>query len=298
MLRRVGVYGCVVVAVLTSGCATTLSTMTTADVADVGQVQASGGTGLFLNLGPFGTIIDQAIKQGKAIRDAEKNNEPYTVEEEAQQQLLTAAIAIAVMPPGQGYEVAVRTGIWDKKMDLGLRYSVNAFRLDGRYQLLEHQDPETIEPLKRKSYHLALGVGVSKYLFDSPVIDALEYVQLGDFSRWDFEVPLYASVEFGEIIRIYGAAKYLYSVTTLDARLVNYSQQATNISGLDVSLPSTVHMHFVGSTVGVMAGYKYVYAVMEVTGGYLFANPYIAGEKRQLGGPTIYPSIGLAVEFP
>lgn len=298
MVRRIGLYGCVVVAVVTSGCATTLSTMTTADVADVGQVQASGGTGLFLNLGPFGMILDQAIKQGKAIDEAKKNGEPYTVSEEAQQELLTAAIALAVMPPGQGYEFALRTGIWDKKMDLGLRYSVNALRLDGRYQLLEHQDPEHIEPLKRKSYHLAIGAGVSKYLFDSPVIDVLEYVQLGDFSRWDFEVPFYASVEFGEVLRVYGSVKYLYSVTSLDARLVNYSQQATNISGLDVSLPSKVHMHFIGSTVGVMAGYKWVYAVLEFTGGYIIANPYIAGQKRELGGPTIYPSIGLAVEYP
>ena len=39
------------------------------------------------------------------------------------------------------------------------------------------------------SYDFAIGFAGSKYFFSNPVITVLEYVQLGDFSRWDVEVP-------------------------------------------------------------------------------------------------------------
>ncbi len=281
----------------TTGCATTLSTLQTADPTDVGQVQVTGGMGVYANVGPAVTIIEQGIKQAGAIQQAEKDGVPYELSEEDQQQLLTAGIAIAIAPPTQGYEIGVRTGVY-KDADVGLRYSVNAVRLDGKYRFLHYEDGAEVKPLERREMDLAIGFGVSRYIFDNPVFDVLDYVQLADFSRWDFEVPLIASFELGDILQFYGAAKYLYSRTSLDANLVNYSEQATNITGLDISLPSLVHTHFIGATVGIGAGYKWIHLMLELTGGYTHSQPILFGKRRDLGGATLYPAAGISLKFP
>lgn len=288
----------VVAALLSTGCASTLSTLQTAKPIKRGQVSAVGGAGIYFNAGPVITVIDQGIQQGKAINEASKSGEPYAVSEEAQQELLTAGIALAVMHPWQGYEISLRTGILPEDMDVGLRYSMNAIRVDTKYRFFHKGDGEDVAPHARRSLDLAIGFGVSKYLFSNPVLDALSYVQLADFSRWDFEVPVYASMDFGDIFKGYTAAKYVYSRTSMDANLVNYSQQATNISGLDISLPSLVHAHFVGATFGIAAGYRWVHAYLEFTGGWTFSNPILFGKRRELGGPTIYPAIGIGLKFP
>lgn len=288
-----------IVATLASGCASTLSTLQTATPIKRGQVAVTGGAGVYFNAGPVITAIDQGIQQGTAIKEANDNGTPYNLSEEDQQELLTAGIALAVMHPWQGYELSARTGILEEDMDIGLRYSINAIRLDTKYRFLHAgQFTEDTAAHRRSHFDLAVGFAVSRYIFDNPVFKALEYVRLDDFSRWDFEVPLYATLDVGDIFKAYGAAKYVYSYTTLDASLVNYSEQATNVTGLDVSIPANVHAHFVGATVGVAAGYRWVHLMLEFTGGYTIANPVIFGRRRSLGGPTIYPAIGLGVKIP
>lgn len=297
MVRKLVLFAAVA---LFPGCATTLSSFQTGDVTDFKQAQVIGGAGLYLPLGPVGTIVKQGIEQADAIKKANDSGEPYALTEEDQQELLTAGVALAVMPPSfsPNYEIGVRTGIWDQKMDLGLRYSVNAIRLDTKYQILHQGDGINIEPHKRNSFDLAVGAGVSKYLFDNPVLDVLDYVKLADFDRWDFEGAVYASLDRGNIIKVYGGAKYVFSYTTIDANLVNYSLHASNVSGWDVSLPSKVPMHFIGGTGGVMAGYRWVHVALEMTGGYTICNPVLFGQRRQLGGPTFYPAVGIIVTVP
>ncbi|MGA9520902.1 MAG: hypothetical protein WBV82_05530 [Myxococcaceae bacterium] len=290
-------FGVAILAVATTGCATTLSTLQTANPTDVGQVQITGGMGAYLNVGPAVTLIEQGVKQAGAITEAQKKGEPYALSEEDQQALLTAGVAIAIAPPSTGYEIGVRTGIFED-VDVGFRYSVNAIRLDGKYRFYHHDNGPDVRPIKRRDFDVAIGLGVSRYLFDNPVMDVLDYVELADFSRWDVEVPLIASLEFGEILQLYGAAKYLYSRTSLDANLVNYSAEATEIIGRDVGLPSVVNTHFFGATVGVGAGYKWVHVMLELTGGYTHSQPILFGQRRNLGGATFYPAAGIGVKFP
>ncbi len=297
----------VAAAFVLSGCSTTLSTLQTARPVQKGHVQISAGYGGYANLGPIGIIVEQAIKQTTVIREAIEKNEQYHVSEEDQQQLLTAGIGLAVMPPSTQFELAVRTGVV-KDVDVGLRYSVNALRLDGKYRLLHRGDPEEPAPApavgispphegQKHSFDVAIGLGVSRYLFKSPVVDVLEFVQLGDFTRWDFEVPLYLSAELGEVLELYGAPKWVYSRTTLDAKLVDYSQQASNVTGLDLSLPSKVDTHFFGATAGLGVGYKYAHLLLELTAGYTVCQPEVLGRRRSLNGVTLYPAIGLLVRL-
>ncbi|RKH94788.1 hypothetical protein D7Y15_42450 [Corallococcus sp. AB030] len=276
---------------LAAGCATPLSTMQTAKTLSPGQVQVTGSMGVFVPVGTLASVVDVGIDQGLEAKRAIEEDRPYNLTEEDQQRLLTAGLALAVAPPGVNPELMVRVGLLDG-FDVGGRYNGNALRFDGKVRLA-HGGPGP-----RRSYDLALGLGVSKYLFSGAVMDVLEVVQLGDFSRTDVEVPLYLSAEYGDVFKLYGAPKYVFSHTRLDAQLVDFSQQGKPVTGFDASLPSVVNSHFVGSTVGFAVGYKYVHFYAELTGGYVFCNPHVFGQKRDLGGMTFLPSVGLGFRAP
>jgi len=62
-------------------------------------------------------------------------------------------------------------------------------------------------------------------------------------------------------------------------------------------LPTTVDMHFVGATGGLRAGLPRLSFFFELTAGNTFVNPMILGKERNLGGVTLYPSLGLAGTF-
>ena len=281
-----------------SGCATTLSTLQTGEVVDVGQVQVTGGAGAYAALGPVRTLVDQGIRQAAALDEARRSGQPYTLSQQAQRELLTAAIALAVMPPSVGWEFSARTGVWSDRMDAGLRYSISAVRLDTRYQILHRRGADDAPGAPSRGVDLAVGLGVSRYLFDNPLLDVLEYVQLGDFSRWDFEAPLVASFAVGEVLQLYGGLRYVFSTTSLDAKLIDSALQAGASSGVDLSLPPTVHTHYLGAAAGVAVGYRWVRLMAELNGGYTLCDPILFGQRRRLGGPTVYPAVGIGLKFP
>lgn len=295
---------------LSSSCATTVSTLQTARPVPKGHVQATMGAGLYLPLGPVVTLVKEGVVLVDRARVAVENKSPMEFNQADAEQLLTAGLALAVFPPSTSYELSVRTGL-ARDVDLGLRYSINALRLDAKYRFYHSGDEGpgsgdnvpfgqltsgrkvNPEPLM----DLAVGLAVSKYLFKSPLIDVLEYVQLGDFSRWDLEVPLYASAEIGEVFKLFAAPKYLFSRTSFDEQLVGISEFAADTTGLELALPARVDSHFVGLSAGIGIGYRWVHLMLELTGGYTFCSPRLFGAERSLGGVTLYPAAALNVRL-
>lgn len=278
---------------LGTGCASTLSTLQTARPLEQGQFQVSLGAGVFVPVGQIATAADIGIDQGEKINDAVQDNEPVQLTEEDQRRLFSAGIALAVAPPGVVNELMIRAGVVDN-LDVGLRYSGISLRLDGKFRFLHRGSPEGTSELASRSFDMALGVAVARHSFKSKVLDLLKIVDIDDFSRYDVEVPLYISSEAGGIFKLYAAPKYVYSRTRLDQKLVDFSQQGKDVSGFDVSLPSRVNSHFVGSTAGAALGYKYVHLYAELTGGYTFCKAPVFGQVADLGGPTFYPAVGIA----
>lgn len=284
-----------------TGCASNLSSMQTAKPLARGQLQVSGGVGLFAPAGQVVTAIDQGIKQGKAIKASIESGQPYHLAEEDAQTLVSVGMALAVAPPGSSNELMIRAGLLeDNVLDMGLRLSTGSVRVDGKVRLLHSGDPldSPLPEHKRKSFDVALGLGVSRHLFKSPVLDTLELIKIDDFSRWDVEVPLYMSVDFGDILKLYGAPKYIHSRTRLDQKLVDWSQFGEAVTGFDIALPNRVTSQFYGASVGFALGYKYVHLYAELTAGYTHCRPVILGRERDLGGVTLYPSVGLAFKNP
>lgn len=310
------------VALLASGCATTLSTLQTGKVLEPKQVRVTVGAGAYVPAGTIIRLIDTGISLGKKGKDAIVNQTPgfaWTGGEE--QDLITAGIALAALPPSAQFELGLRVGLF-KNFDAGLRYSSNAFRLDAKYQLFHAGDDLAPDGTPRprpatfaernfgaggRSTDIAVGVGVSKYLFSSKIIDVLEYVKMGDFSRWDVDATVYVSHDLNKYLGVYLAPKYVYSATSFDETLVRVSEVAnevveTRCNNTDavcpnVALPDKVSMHFVGATAGFRAGIPAISVYLELTAGNTFASVRVLGEDRQLGGLTLYPAGGLVGTF-
>ncbi|GHG77106.1 hypothetical protein [Comamonas sp. JC664] len=278
-----------------TGCASTLSTQQTARTLAPGQVQVTGGVGAFVPVGTIVRVVEEGREQGREAWDAIVNDRPYALGEEAQQRILTAGVALMASPPGVNPELMLRVGVLDG-LDVGVRYSGISLRGDLKVRLAHGGDTvgRYLEPGQR-SFDLAMGVGVSRHFFSSPVLDVLEVVEMNDFGRYDIEVPVYLSADWGDIFKLYAAPKYIYSRTRMDARLVDYSQQGKPVSGFDATLPATVGSHFVGSTLGIGVGYRYVHLFAEVTAGYFRTRPQLFGQPRDLGGIAVMPSVGLAI---
>jgi hypothetical protein len=202
--------------------------------------------------------------------------------------MIAAGMALGTSPPGAVNEFMGRIGVVEN-LEVGLRYSGISLRLDGKYRLYHRDTPSPETPLFDRSTDIALGVGVSRHIFKSPAFDVLELVEVADFSRYDLEVPLYLSLEWGPILKLYGAPKYVFSHTKFDEKLVGYTSQT------EYTLPARVNSHFVGTTVGAAVGYKWAFLFAELTGGYTFCTPRIFGVERDLGGVTLYPLLGLAI---
>ncbi len=287
----------IAVAVLLSGCAGTLSSMQTAVPVEPRHVQVTGGYGVYLPLGPAADAVAQGVKQAEKATRAAVEGGNYELTEEDAQQILTAGIGLATMPPGTAYEIMVRTGIV-QDIDIGLKYSTaGSLKLDGKYRFFHRGPEEGGGGAMTPSYDLAIATGVSKYFFSSPVIEVLEFVQLGDFSRWDFEVPMYFSIEWGKILKFWVAPKWIYSRTSFDGELVEISNEASRYSEYNLGLPDVVNTHFFGSSVGFAAGYRWVHVMLELTAGYTYCRPTVFGRERNIGGLTLYPSIGLQVKI-
>jgi hypothetical protein len=278
---------------LVTGCASNLSTLQTAKPLAPGQFQVSLGAGVFIPAGQIANVVDLGIDEGKKIKGQVENHEPVHLSEEDQQRILTTGVALAVAPPGYVQELMIRAGLVNN-LDVGLRYSAISLRLDTKFRFLHAGDGDDVPVNRRKSFDMAIGLAGARQLFKSPVLDLLKIVQAADFKRYDVEVPLYLSTDFGDIVRIYAAPKYVFSRTSLDEQLIDYAARGYEVTGFDARLPATVKSEFVGSTIGLSLGYKYVHVFAEITSGYTFCKPLLFGQVRNLGGVTLYPAVGIA----
>ena len=278
-----------------SGCATNLSALQTAKTLRPGQIRIGGGVGLYIPAGQVVNAVGEGVNLAKHGVTAARNKENFTVADDEKERLITAAFALAVLPPSTSWEINARYGVVEN-LDIGLRYGLNALRGDAKFRLIHAGGHEGEGEGGRRSFDVAIGLGVSKYFFSNPVLDVLEKVQLVSFSRWDVEVPVYISADFNPYFGIYFSPKYVFSHTTVEMKLLEVAE-ACGCLEERLQVPTTVNMHFVGATGGIRAGLPRLSVFVEMTAGNTFVNPTILGKERNLGGVTLYPSIGLAGTF-
>lgn len=290
------------------GCASNLSQLQMARPVEPGHFQVTTGAGVYVPAGQMANVVDEAKDRLDDLRRTATDGEPLELSEEDRQRLLTLGLALAVFPPSPGYEISVRTGIV-KDVDVGLRYSVSALRLDAKYRFFhrgnlgEEEEAELVRHIGMEpsgsngSFDVALGLGVTKTFFDNPVFELLGYLKLNEFSRWDIEVPLYVSWEPNRVFKLYGGAKYQFGRVNMDGRLVRLSQSEGGPYSGQFNLPSRADLHFIGGTAGIGLGYRWVHLLLELTAGHASAKVPVFRQTRELGGLTLYPAAGLQLRF-
>ncbi len=271
------------------GCATSLSTLNTARPTPPGEFKINAGAGLYL---PTGAALDFAragLGVARSIREGALELTP-----EEKNALYVGALSLALQPPYPVFELAARTGIVED-VDAGLKLSTTAVGLDARYQFWKGGDE------KEMHQHASIGLGVSRYLFSNPLFDALELVQVGDFSRWDIEIPVLFSFEHARIAMGYVGLKYVHTRFSIDETLFALQQAATRFGAPLLTDRITAPMHFYGGVFGFGIGYQHVWLLLELNAGYVWLRPRLYSfvdetvASRNLGGITLYPAIGLVV---
>lgn len=271
-------YALVFSAVYACGCAPALSSLQPAHVAEKGHVQAEVGMDISI---PTGTIAS-ALDAGVALAEAAQREE---LTEPQRKRVFDAGVGLALNPPSATPHIGVAYTVVDN-LELNLRYSVSAFRGGVRYQFLDHE---------KHGVDLTVGLGAARYVYDLPVNSFIDILELEDFTRWQFDLPIAIGTS-GDWYRVWGGPRLMY--TTFSTALT-----------LDLPSPGDIELAsfsgnglYVGGQIGAALGYKKVFLGVELTLVQLFSGGDLEafGQKAlevELNSFVIYPTIGLMGEF-
>jgi hypothetical protein len=169
---------------------------------------------------------------------------------------------------------------------VGLRYAGSAYRLGGRYQLLDH----VTGPMD-----MTVGVGVSRFSYEFPLSDQIPVLKLEDFSRWQVDVPILVGTS-RDYFRVWAGPKLL--ATTFETRLTLSLPNETEVARFDGTA------FFVGGQAGAALGYKRLFVAFELTLVQALGTAHLTAtgldpstHDSKLSSFTIFPSVGLMGEI-
>jgi hypothetical protein len=179
-----------------------------------------------------------------------------------------------------------------------VRFTATAFHqqvgTDVKWRFWDWQHP--IHHIKQAA---ALQLRGSKIWLSNPALDVLDFVQLGDFSRYDVEANGLYTLNLGDVFKFYGGLKYQVTYLQADDNLVSLSNLGSDTLGLPhITDARSFTGQFFGSVLGLSVGYKYVSFLAELNTGYAYLRPTLFGEKRHLGGLVLFPAIGIQGNIP
>lgn len=262
-----------------------MTTLQTARTMAKGKVQVSVGASVPISSALVREVIDSAGTVAGRLSDAEERSAP--ISEAEQQQAIETGLALLLFNPGVTTEISARWGALDN-LDIGAKWAGPLLGLDAKYQIL-HQDAHGVDLSASAGYGYHLGYGGSAASVVYPILD---FVQLEDYSQHDFNGALIVSGEWNEIFGAYFAARYVGSVISLDADI-----QKVEVESGEAHTELSNTMHMVMGTGGLMVGYRYVYLMTELTIAKVFFEPTVLGQRRDLGGFVVTPTLGLMVRF-
>jgi hypothetical protein len=183
----------------------------------------------------------------------------------------------------------VRYGV-GHRMEVGLKWAISSIHADWRYQFLDTDTEGT------RGWNGSVGLGVGYNYFSGVIFDLLEYVDIDRFRKVDLKVPLLFGRSWGgkhRFFRLWMGPVLIASWYQLDEKL--------NQDHLDSGTPlvgSTSGWWFhAGGQVGMAAGYRWIWAVLELTVTYLRAHATILDHRYALGGVIVAPMVGLMTRF-
>jgi hypothetical protein len=269
----------VFVALAATGCAPSLATMQPARVGPQGSVQVTAAMEVAIPTGTISRTLDVAT----TISDRALNGDP--ISEADRQQLFTAAVNVLASPPSLSPLFAVAYAVRDR-IEVGLRYAGQGWRLGARYQPLRHEDGP---------FDLVVGAGVARSAYKIPLAEFISVLEVDDFTRWTIDVPVTVGAS-RSWFRTWIGPKLVYSRFDTAVRLVipNEVPEVVSFDG---------HSTFIGGVGGVALGYRNLFFGIELTVGRLSGSTATAlstaGVLRSadVGGTVVYPAFGLMGEI-
>lgn len=246
-------------------------------------MQIEAGSDISIPTSGVGRLVDAA----EALVDVAEQRE---LRDEEKQTLFDAGAALAINALSPVPHVGLAYTPVDK-LEVSVRYS-GALRLGLRYQFLTKA---------RHGVDLSAGFGAARYTLAFPVSSVLGILELEDFERWQFDIPILVG-KSGDWYRLWGGPKGMF--TTFGTQLVlttpevsgSSTSQETQLASFDGTA------FYLGAQGGVALGYKYVFVGFELSMAYLAA----ASEMTVLGQPVhavdldslvVAPGIALMMEF-
>jgi hypothetical protein len=257
-------------------CAPALSSFQPAHVPEKGHVQAELGMDVAIPTGSIKKAIDaaeslDAAAESRALSDAEKLA------------ILEGAVSLATNPPAAIPHLGVAYAPFEH-WEVGLRAAASGYRLGVRRQLLLQ---------KTHGVDLTIGLGVGRAAFEPPVSSVLSTIEVEDFVRWSFDLPV-AVGKHGDWYRWWAGPRLLYATISqrVTLALPGEEVEVASISGKG---------WYVGAQGGAVFGYKHVFIGPELTLVQLFADAEVAAlgqsETVDLDSFVIYPGLALMGEF-
>ncbi len=243
---------------------------------------------------PASRIVD-AVDTVATLTERYVSDSSYKPTEDEQRRALAAGVGLGLSAPGVNPDIMLRMGVV-RHLDVGLRWSGLAAHADAKYRFLATNMPSPEQEKAEQSnvgdgpdpgFQGSVSLGISKALYGGFVFDALDFLQVGDYSRWNVEVPVIFGTRLGPVGHVWFGPKYIFSTYSLDASLKN----------IGVVPESSGVIHHLGGFAGIGVGYKVVFLFAELTIAKMFAEPEILGRPTDLGGIVVSPAGGLMLRL-
>jgi hypothetical protein len=273
------------------GCASTLSTLQTAETTPVRHLELKAGIGAFAPLGAVPHLAKALDIEKASLQHLATSGSHPVPPVEQRDALLDAALSVLLQTPGPVWEIGARFGL-TSFWDVGARLSSNDWALDSKVRLFKR-------PLGKELTHsAALDLRYAHVDISNPLVTALDFVNMGGFSRFDVEATGLYTINARDQVRLYGGPKAVYTRFEFDERAFKFGNAATDFAGLP-PLAGSLHdtMWFFGGVGGLAATYKRATVYTELNAGYTRLRPELFGKKRNLGGLTLYPAVGVGFAF-
>ena len=266
---------------LLASCAPTLSSFQPAHVAPAGHVSAELGTDFAV---PTGTVT-RAYDAAKTLVSASRSR---SLTEDEKIQLFAAGTNLALSPPGPVNHIGI-TYSPAQHWEVGGRYSSQALRLGGRRQLLVQEE---------SGWDLTVGLGVQRWSYGFPIGNVLDIVDLEDFTRWSFDLPLVAGVR-RDFYWLWAGPRLAMSSYSTELT-IRAPGQAGAAASEDVARASGTAT-YLGAQAGVALGYKMLFVAFELTAVRMLGTAELDVFGRQVEADTgtfiLYPGIAVMAEF-
>ena len=276
------------VAVIGSGCTTTMTSMTDARAYEPGEVQVAAN----MQATVHSNIVSGVAKSVDSAIDEFGDEEDMPITEESFRQWLDLVILAALFRPSTSPEGIARVGVTDKVLegiDVGFRTNLSIFKGDVKLQVWENKySDQFVSVMAGYAYHR------------SWVDDWISYITLTDFGRHDFDLQAMWGMEVGKWAKVNIGPHVIFSRIKAEHRLPQevVDRLPEEVKRFDPNqLFENEWIGYYGGNTNVMLGYKYAYVAADLGVFWMQFRPTVVGEQRDYSGVALSIAGGLSLHY-